>query len=90
MKVSLHEPSFGEEEIQAAVEQMRTTHVTMGPKVREFEDTCAGYFGAEHALMCNSGSSANLLAIAALSKPAWPGQPGRIVTISILVKTVKV
>ncbi len=69
MKVSLHEPSFGEEEIEAACEQMRTTHVTMGKKTREFEDQCAKYFGSTNALMCNSGSSANLLAIAALSNP---------------------
>ena len=66
----LHEPTFGEEEIQAACDQMRTTHVTMGPKVREFENQCAEYFGAKHGLMCNSGSSANLLAFAALSNPA--------------------
>lgn len=72
MKVSLHEPSFGEDEINAAINQMRTTHVTMGKKVREFENQCARYFGSNHALMCNSGSSANLLAIAALSNPAWP------------------
>lgn len=77
MQINLHEPSFGEEEIEAAVAQMRTTHVTMGPKVREFENQCAGYFGSVSALMCNSGSSANLLAIAALSNPAWPGHMKR-------------
>ncbi len=71
MRVNLHEPSFGEEEIQAACDQMRTTHVTMGVKVREFENQCAKHFGAVHALMCNSGSSANLLAFAALANPAW-------------------
>jgi len=72
MKVSLHEPSFGDDEIEAAVTQMRTTHVTMGKQVKAFEKQCASYFGSEYALMCNSGSSANLLAIAALSNPAWP------------------
>lgn len=72
MQVKLHEPTFGEEEIEAMVAQMRTTNVTMGPKVREFENQCASYFSSEHALMCNSGSSANLLAIAALSNPIWP------------------
>lgn len=72
MKARLHEPSFGEEEIQAATDQMRTTRVTMGKKVREFEWNCGFGFGSQYALMCNSGSSANLLAIAALSNPAWP------------------
>lgn len=65
MRVNLHEPSFGEEEIQAATDQMRTTQVTMGKQVRKFEEQCAEYFGSKYALMCNSGSSANLLAVAA-------------------------
>ncbi len=72
MKVNLHEPSFGEEEIMAASDQMRTTQVTMGKRVREFEDMCASRFGSEYALMCNSGSSANLLAISALCSPLSP------------------
>lgn len=86
MHVKLHEPSFGEEEIQAACEQMRTTQVTMGPKTREFENQCAQYFGSEHALMCNSGSSANLLAIAALSNPALTNymRPGGEVIVPAL------
>lgn len=70
--VRLQEPTFGEEEIEAACAQMRTTQVTMGPKVKEFENRCADYFGSVCSLMCNSGSSANLLAIATLSNPAWP------------------
>lgn len=72
MEVRLHEPSFGEEEIEAACIQMRTTQVTMGPKVREFENQCAEYFGSEYALMCNSGSSSNLLSISALYNPILP------------------
>lgn len=70
MHVKLHETSFGEEEINAAIEQMRSTQVTMGEKTRTFENQCAQYFGSEYSLMCNSGSSSNLLAIAALSNPA--------------------
>lgn len=86
MQVKLHEPSFGEEEIQAATDQMRTTQVTMGKQVRKFEEQCAEYFGSEHALMCNSGSSANLLAVAALSNPVWPNhmKPGDEVIVPAL------
>ncbi len=61
MKIRLHEPTFGEEEIQAVVDVMRSTNITSGEKVREFESK----FGP-NAVMCNSGSSANLLVIAAL------------------------
>ena len=39
---------------------------TMGDKVREFEDSFANYLGSRHCLMVNSGSSANLLMVAAL------------------------
>jgi CDP-6-deoxy-D-xylo-4-hexulose-3-dehydrase len=38
----------------------------MGPEVRAFENAFAELFGTRHAVMVNSGSSANLLAIAAL------------------------
>jgi len=81
MKVKLHEATFGEEEIQAAVEVMRSTNVTSGDKVREFESK----FG-QHAVMCNSGSSANLLAIAALCNPLAPNHlsPGDEVIVSAL------
>ena len=39
---------------------------TMGPKVFEFERQFASYLGARHCVMVNSGSSANLLMVAAL------------------------
>ncbi|HEX4402434.1 MAG TPA: DegT/DnrJ/EryC1/StrS family aminotransferase [Galbitalea sp.] len=38
---------------------------TMGPLVASFEQQFAAYFGSRYAVMVNSGSSANLLAIAA-------------------------
>ncbi len=59
--MKLHEPTFGEEEIQAVVECMRSTQVTSGEKVRAFEKAFMS-----GAVACNSGSSANLLAISAL------------------------
>ncbi len=38
---------------------------TMGPQVRAFEEEFAAFVGARHAVMVNSGSSANLIALAA-------------------------
>ncbi|KJL41237.1 DegT/DnrJ/EryC1/StrS family aminotransferase [Microbacterium trichothecenolyticum] len=38
---------------------------TMGPQVRAFEEEFAAALGAKHAVMVNSGSSANLIALAA-------------------------
>jgi CDP-6-deoxy-D-xylo-4-hexulose-3-dehydrase len=40
-----------------------------GPKVAEFEERIAEMFGMAHGVMCNSGSSANLLALASLNLP---------------------
>lgn len=61
--IRLHEPTFGEDEINAAVEVLRSKKVTQGEKVREFEKAFWPY---GYAVACNSGSSANLLAISAL------------------------
>ncbi len=58
--------SFGADEVTAALECMLTTWVTMGPKVREFEAAWAKWCGASHGVMSNSGSSANLLMLAAM------------------------
>lgn len=60
ISIRLHEPTFGEEEIAAVVEVMRSKQITSGAKVREFERKFS-----PRAVMCNSGSSANLLAVAA-------------------------
>ena len=58
--------TWGPEEhaaIQAVVTEGR---FTMGPKVAAFEDAFARYHGQRYAVMVNSGSSANLIAVAAL------------------------
>ena len=68
MRVSLHAPTYGEEEIAAVVEVLRSGRVTMeaGDRVVAFERAFAEKFGFKHAIMVNSGSSANLLAVSAL------------------------
>ena len=65
-RVSLHKSTIGEDEIQAVIDVLRSGRVTSGAKVKEFEKV----FPGKHAVMCNSGSSANLLAVAALCDPA--------------------
>jgi CDP-6-deoxy-D-xylo-4-hexulose-3-dehydrase len=68
--VRLHEPTFGADEIIAAVDVLLSTRVTMGPKVLAFENQFSKLHHHNHGVTSNSGSSANLLAIAALSNPA--------------------
>ncbi|MCL1891099.1 MAG: DegT/DnrJ/EryC1/StrS family aminotransferase [Coriobacteriia bacterium] len=53
-------------EEQAILEVLKSKQFTMGKFVRKYEEAFAKKFGLKYAVMSNSGSSANLLAIAAL------------------------
>lgn len=53
-------------ELEALHEVIDDGRFTMGPRVKQFEDAIAEQHGVKHAVMTNSGSSANLLMIAAL------------------------
>lgn len=55
-----------EEERQAVMDVLTGGSFTMGRNVREFEEEFAGHFGMKYAVMANSGSSANLIAVASL------------------------
>lgn len=62
--------SYGEEEIKAVEEALRSGWLGgQGPKSVEFEEAIAKRFGKKHGVFVNSGSSACLLAIAALDLP---------------------
>ena len=67
--VRLHEPTFGADEINAAIDVLLSTRVTMGAKVKTFEKEFAKMYNFGHGVMNNSGSSANLLGVAALANP---------------------
>ena len=58
--------TWGEAERRAAIAVIESGQTTMGRQVAAFEKRFAAHFGARHAVMVNSGSSANLLAVAAL------------------------
>lgn len=65
--VRLHEPTFNAEEIIAFTNQMLTTKVTMGEKVKEFENEYCKKYSYQHGVSNNSGSSANLLMLSVLT-----------------------
>jgi CDP-6-deoxy-D-xylo-4-hexulose-3-dehydrase len=58
--------TWGPEEIEAIRETVKRGRFTMGEEVAAFEKEFAAYFGMKHGVMVNSGSSANLVAVAAL------------------------
>ena len=66
MAYELSSTSWGQEELDAIQRVLRSGRFTMGEQVRLFEDAFAARFGMKHAVMVNSGSSANLVGVAAL------------------------
>ena len=58
---------FGAEELTAAVEASLDFWLTSGTYTQQFESAFAKTVGMRHAFMVNSGSSANLLALTALT-----------------------
>ena len=65
-RIPLNVPTYGQEEIDEVIDSLKSGWVTMGAKVQRFEQMWADYIGVKHAVMVNSGSSANLLALSCL------------------------
>ena len=65
-KFPLATSSWDTEEVEAMHQVIDSGMFTMGAKVKEFEACFAAYTGSKYCVMVNSGSSANLLMIAAL------------------------
>jgi CDP-4-dehydro-6-deoxyglucose reductase, E1 len=66
IKYPLASSTWDEKEIEAIQNVINNGMFTMGENVKSFEHNFAQYVGSKYCVMVNSGSSANLLAIAAL------------------------
>ena len=77
---------FGPEEVVELVRTSLDFWLTAGPETQRFERALARRAGLRHALMVNSGSSANLAAITALTSPMMGErrlQPGdEVITVA--------
>lgn len=60
---------FTEEEVVAGTASMLDFWLTLGKEGDAFEAGLAKFLGVKRSILCNSGSSANLLAISALTSP---------------------
>ena len=65
-KYPLATTTWDQKEIDAMQNVIASGDFTMGKYVKSFEKNFSKYIGSQHAVMVNSGSSANLLMIAAL------------------------
>jgi CDP-6-deoxy-D-xylo-4-hexulose-3-dehydrase len=69
---------FDDHELVAAVDAVLDFWLTLGPQGEAFQRELSAYVGINHALLVNSGSSANLVAFATLTSPQLehPLRPG--------------
>lgn len=69
--------TWDQKELDAIQSVIASGMYSMGPRVAAFEREFAQYVGSRYCVMCNSGSSANLLMVAALrfrkERPLAPG-----------------
>ena len=72
---SLSSSTFGAEEKKAMFRVIESGNYTMGKYVQVFEENFARKFGSKYAIMVNSGSSANLIAVASLFYKSNPQVP---------------
>jgi CDP-6-deoxy-D-xylo-4-hexulose-3-dehydrase len=99
-------PTYGKEEVAAAIACMCDYKTSMGDLTRQFEREFADYVGAHDAIMVNSGSSADLLLAFHLVNPmnprlqagdevlvpavTWPTQVWSLMMAGLTVKLVDV
>jgi CDP-6-deoxy-D-xylo-4-hexulose-3-dehydrase len=75
--------SYDQHEIDAVVQSLSNQWLANGPLVAEFEEKVAPLFGKKYGIAVNSGSSANLLAIASLELP----KGGNVITPALTFST---
>ena len=68
MKYPLIRNSFNRDDLKSVIDllQQDDPRLTNGPRVLEFEEAWSNWLGVKHSVFVNSGSSANLLSLAAL------------------------
>lgn len=66
--------AFNMKDISEGIKVLKSKYITMGKHTKEFEKMFAKKNGSKFALMTNSGSSANLLALSAIVNPMFKGK----------------
>jgi len=64
--IPLSNPDIGESEIAAVVQVLRSSRLSLGPKLDEFEEAMTSYAGTAHAIGVSSGTAGLHLALNAL------------------------
>jgi CDP-6-deoxy-D-xylo-4-hexulose-3-dehydrase len=86
MKYPLLSNAFNKKDIQCGINVLKSKQITMSKITYNFEKTFAKKNGSKYAVMTNSGSSANLLALSAITNPFFSKRlyPGDEVLIPVI------
>jgi dTDP-4-amino-4,6-dideoxygalactose transaminase len=66
LRIPLAKPEITDADRNAVMAVLRTPHLSMGPKVSEFEQAICDYAGSRYAVAVNSGTSALHIAVRGL------------------------
>ncbi len=66
VEIPLSRPDITQKDIDAVVEVLRTPHLSLGPKLSEFERKMAEFTGTQYAVAVNSGTTGLHLCVRAL------------------------
>ena len=67
MRIPLSAPDITEPEIDAVAQVLRSPHLSLGPKLAEFESAISRFTGVPHAIAVSSGTAGLHLALLALN-----------------------
>lgn len=84
MKHTLVQDTIRNDDIDSLIEWLGTyPRLTKGPLTIEFEEEWAAWLGTKHAIFVNSGSSANLLALAGLIESGMISRGSKVVVPAV-------
>ena len=66
VRIPLARPEITDRDREAVLAVLQTPNLSLGPKLREFEEAVCAYTGSKHAVAVNSGTSALHIAVRAL------------------------
>lgn len=78
---------YGQPEIDNVTEVLQEGHLTDGVWCQKFEQLLSEFIGCKHVILCNSGSSANLLAVSACQQLQLDKSRRKVITPAVCFPT---
>jgi CDP-6-deoxy-D-xylo-4-hexulose-3-dehydrase len=87
-KIGVAYPCFDHNEVNQLLDSLLNMQISQGPKVKLFEKLYSEYIGTKFGVACNSGSSANLLALTSLIQAGYLKKGDEVIVPAATFTTV--